>query len=492
MKYFKYIAFILVGSLFTSCSDFLEPTPTSGITTDSYYKNADELEVGLIGVYAAIKGINSTSKEDNHGVQWEFYVTEMRSDNTETKSPDSEDASDAGQLESFAVLPTNNFVLNYYTSYFQIIFRANIIIDNLEVVTDEATKAQIEGEAKFIRAYAYFNLLRLFGDLPYIDRVIDPSETEIQFTRVASSTIYEDLVIPDLQSAVAGITSTYRTRATSTAAKALLAKVYLSLETPNYTQAQILCEDIINSGAYGLEDDFSNVFYQEVNKEVIFAIGYNTQLQDNSQLFSAEWMNAVGNSSGVNYVTTNLKAAMDESGGVRTPVAYREDPLTVYGGTIRYQTAKYFPDGLTGGSNGQDFGNVVPTLAGNDWIVIRYADVLLMHTEAIMAGGSETANASAINSFMEVRRRAFPGEELATPSKVTKSELLVERRVEFSSENQRFFDLVRFNVANAVLASFASANNFTFTANDLLLPIPQNEINLSKAAGTNMQQNPGY
>lgn len=492
MKYFKYIAFILVGSVFSSCSDFLEPVPTSGITADNYYKTAEELETGLLGVYAGVKGINSTSKEDNHGVQWEFYVTEMRSDNTETKSPDSEDASDAGQLESFTVLPTNNFVLNYYTSYFQIIYRANVIITNLDVVTDADQKAQIGGEARFLRAYAYFNLIRLFGDLPYVDRVITPSETEIQFTRVASSVIYEDLIIPDLQSAVAGITHTYTTRATSDAAKALLAKVYLTLDTPNYTQAQLLCEELINSNNYRLLDDFYDVFYQELNDEVIFAIGYLSQVQDNSQLFSAEWMNAVGNSSGVNYVTTNLKAALDESGGDRTAVAYREDPLTVFGGTVRYQTGKYFPDGETGGAeDGQSF-NSVPTLAGNDWIVIRYADVLLMHTEAILAGGNETSSATAINSFMKVRNRAFPDASLATPTTITKDELLIERRVEFSSENQRFFDLVRFKVANTVLSDFALANGFTFTANDLLLPIPQNEINLSKSSSTVMEQNPGY
>ncbi len=139
MKYLKYIALILIGNVLISCSDFLEPVPSSSITTDNYYTTAEELETGLIGAYAAIKGINSNDKDENHGVQWEFYVTEMRSDNTSTKSPDSEDASDAGQFESLNVLPTNNFVGNYYTSYFQVIYRANVILANLDVV-DDATR----------------------------------------------------------------------------------------------------------------------------------------------------------------------------------------------------------------------------------------------------------------------------------------------------------------------------------------------------------------
>ncbi|WP_435133068.1 RagB/SusD family nutrient uptake outer membrane protein [Formosa sp. A9] len=489
MKYLKYIAVVLIGNILVSCSDYLEPTPSSSITTDNYYTNADELETGLIGVYAAIKGINSSGKDDNHGVQWEFYVTEMRSDNTSTKTPDSEDASDAGQLESFSTLTTNNFVLNYYTSFFQVIYRANVILDHIDVVEDEDRKAAIAGEAKFLRAHAYFNLVRLFGDLPLIDRVVSPSDVETQFTRVDTNSIY-DLIVSDLQDAITGIdpSQTYRTRASVAAAKGLLAKVYLSLETPNYTQAQVLCEEIINSGQFSLESDFYDVFYTEDNSETMFAIGYNSSIQDNSQIFSAEWMNAVGHTSGVNYGTTDLKAAVDEYGGNRIEHTYREDPLTLFGGTIRYQCTKYFPDGESGGSDGQTFTGL-PQLAGNDWIVLRYADVLLMHAEAIMAGASETGNSNAINSYMAVKERAGFDPIADRPNALTKAALLVERRVEFAFENQRLFDLLRFNVAQSVLSAFAAANNFNFASTDLLLPIPQNEINISQGV---MKQNPGY
>ena len=485
MKYFKYIALILMVNITVSCSDFLDAELNSAITTDSYYKNVDELENGLIGVYAGIKGVNSSSKDDSHGVQWEFYVTEMRTDNTSTKSPDSEDASDAGQMESFAVLPTNNFVLNYYTSSFETIYRANVILSNLDVVEDAQDAVAIEGEAKFLRAYSYFNLVRLFGDLPLIDRVVTPSEVEAQFTRVDTDLIY-DLIVSDLEAAANGIADHgYKTRASKDAAKALLAKVYLTIGTSeSYTKAQLLCEDIINGGNYKLEN-FEDVFYSELNDEVIFAIGYNSGIQDNSQIFSAEWMNAQGNTSGVNYATTDAVAAIDARGGNRTVNSYREDPLTLFGGTIRYQVAKYFPDGESGGSDGQTFTGL-PQLAGNDWIVLRYADVLLMHAEAILAGGVETTSSNAIGSYMEVRERAGFTDR---PSTLTKLELLAERRVELAFENQRLFDLIRFNEAQSTLSTFATANGFTFTSTDLLLPIPQNEINLSQGV---MNQNPGY
>lgn len=487
MKYFKYIAIILIGNVFFSCSDFLEPVPSSSITTDNYYSNADELETGLIGVYAAIKGINSNSKNDNHGVQWEFYVTEMRSDNTSTKSPDSEDASDAGQLESLNVLPTNNFVGNYYTSYFQAIYRANVVLANIGVVEDATKANEIEAEAKFLRAYAYFNLVRLFGDLPLIDRVIAPSETEIQFTRVDTSLIY-DLIVSDLQTAVKYLDLPYKTRASKVAAQALLAKVYLTLETPEYAKAQVLCEEIINSNSYALQNNFHDVFYAERSNEIIFVIGYNSSVQDNSQIFSAEFMNAVGNTSGVNYATTDAVAAIDAFGGNRVADSYRQDPLTLFGGTIRYQVAKFFPNGETGGSDGQTFTGL-PQLAGNDFIVLRYADVLLMESEAILAGGTETTNSKAIDSYMKVRVRAGFDAVTDRPSKLTKEALLLERRVEFAFENHRLFDLIRFGEAQSKLSVFATANGFNFATTDLLLPIPQNEINLSKGV---MKQNAGY
>ncbi len=153
--------------------------------------------------------------------------------------------------------------------------------------------------------------------------------------------------------------------------------------------------------------------------------------------------------------------------------------------------AKYFPDGATGGSDGQTFTGL-PQLAGNDWIVLRYSDILLMRAEAILAGGVETTNTNAINSYMEVRDRAGFDPVTDRPTKLTKDALLLERRVEFAFENQRMFDLLRFNAAQSVLSAFSTANGFGFSATDLLLPIPQNEINLSKSSNTVMTQNPGY
>lgn len=473
MKQIKIIVLLLLGVVVSSCvSDFLEPTPTSGVTADSYYTNADEIETAVINMYDGLQGVNSTDTDDNHSVMYEFYLTEMRSDNTRTKSSEGE----AAQFESFNVEATNGIVSDYYASFYNTIFRANIVLDNLDVIEDASVSAAFEGEAKFVRAYAYFNLVRLYGDIPLVDRVISLFETDVQFTRVATSTIY-DLIVSDLTTAVGSLDNTYRTRASKAAAQGLLAKVYLTLG--NYPAAQVLCQDLIGTG-YSLEDNFKDVFYNESNSEVIFAIGYESDLESDSQNFSAEWLNAVGRTSGVNYVTVDAVAALDALGGNRTAYSYRVDQSQV----TQNQVVKYLPDG----DEDLDIAPVSsdPTLAGNDWIVLRYADVLLMHVEAIMAGGAETSNASALASFQEVRNRAGLTDVVTN---ITKQELLDERRVELAFENHRFFDLVRFGQAEAVFSAFSAANGLGYSSSDLLLPLPQNEINISNGVLT---QNPGY
>jgi len=480
MKIKTYIQILLIGVIAASCSDHLEPTPSSAITSENYYTTIDELETALMGAYDAIQGDGSYDKDKNHGVQYEFYLTEMRSGNTATKIADPDDFSDSGQFESFDVLATNGLVANYYSSFYQVIFRANVVLENLGNVNDDTTA--IEAEAKFIRAYAYFNLVRLFGDIPLIDHVLTPLEKDTQFIRVDKNLVYE-LIVSDLQTAVLGLDNRYKTRASKAAAQGLLAKVYLTLEEPEYIQAQLLLEEIINNPDYTLVN-FNDVFYSELNSEVIFAIGYESI--NDSQNFSAQWMNGVGNSSGLNYATYDLVDDFNEFGGDRSQYSFRQDPVHLT--SVRYQCAKYFPDGDNGGDTPiADFtSSPNPELAGNDWIVLRYADILLMHVEAIMAGAEQTSATTALASFQEVRNRAGLTDAI---TEITVDDLLMERRVELAFENHRLFDLIRLGKAQEVLSAYSELYGFGFTSSDLLLPLPQNEVNISDGL---MTQNPNY
>ena len=379
------------------------------------------------------------------------------------------------QFESFAVEATNGVVYDYYRSSYDVIFRANTVLENLEAASDEA-RGTFEGEAKFVRAYTYFNLVRLWGPVPLVDKVISITDEDIQFTRVDASTIYS-LIISDLQTAVANLDNSNYGRASKAAAEALLAKVYLT--RGNYAEARALCESVKSSG-FELEDNFKDVFFSERNNEIIFAIEYVGDDSQDSQNFSAEWLNAVGRSSGLNYVTTEAVEALDMYGGNRTLYSYRIDSDQ----PSQNQVVKYIPNGDD--TLGIDPTSGDPTLAGNDWIVLRYADVLLMHVEAIMAGGPSTADPSALDSFQKVRDRAGLTDAVAS---ISKEELLNERRVELAFENQRWYDLLRFDVGYGILEQFAADNGYGFSATDLLLPLPQREINLG---GGLLEQNPGY
>lgn len=483
MKYFKYIAFAAMGLMLYSCEEeFLNPLPDSAIVVDAFFDSDDDVLAGIIGIYDAIQGVNvnteSNTTQYNRGVQFEFMVTEMRSDNTRTATLEGSRA----DFHRYRVDANNVQSEDYYQSMYEIIFRANNVLNFIEVA-DAVNQSAYAAEAKFLRAYAYFNLVRLYGPVPLVTTVVGPTENELLFTRAGEEQVYQQ-IIADFQEAVNNLDNSHKSRASKAAAQGLLAKVYLSQPSPDYAGAQQLCEAIINSREFSLEDSFYDVFYNELNDEILFAIQYEFGNVQESQGFSAEFTATVrqGRQDGLNLVNDNLVADFIQYGGNRTEVSYVSFPTWT-------EVTKFLPEGsdvsVFPPTYGQSPGN-----AGNDVIVLRYADVLLMHAEAILAGGDQTSDGSAIESYMEVRIRAGFDPVDDRPNALTKEALLVERRVELAFENQRFFDLMRFGVADAVLSAHAAENGYTdYNPRKLLLPIPAREINLS---GGLLTQNAGY
>ncbi|MEL6536325.1 MAG: RagB/SusD family nutrient uptake outer membrane protein [Bacteroidota bacterium] len=455
LKVYKYALPLVAVLGLASCSeDPLDLQPLSDIGGNGYYQNGDEVESGVVAIYDGLQQLPMR----------EFALTEMRSDNTRTKSSEG----DWAQFQDYNVAPTNVVISSYWADNYNVIFRANVVLANLDVVEDAGAAAQFEGEAKFARALAHFNLVRAYGDVPMVDRVIIQSDTDY-FDRDPVATVMGQIEadLADAAGLLPGNSDMIYGRASQGAAQALLAKVHLT--NGNYSAAQSLLETVINSGEYALEEDYADVFYSEGNDEVIFAIPYLNDDAVESQDFSFE-MTAGGQASGLNYLTDDFKGFMD--------IADTERGATLVNPLDPNETGKFI-------SSSSD-----ARLCGNDWIVLRLADVYLMHAEAILAGNNTTTDVDAITSYNATRERAGLT-PLATDGSetLTKPLLMAERRVELAFENHRLYDLIRMGEASDVLNAFAAAEGHNFTPTDLLLPIPQAEINVSGGALT---QNPGY
>ncbi|MDO6472978.1 RagB/SusD family nutrient uptake outer membrane protein [Maribacter sp. 1_MG-2023] len=480
MKHIKYLIVAVTVSVFVSCDteEFLNPLPDTAVAVDGFFQSDADVLSGVYGIYDALQGVNSNTQSNigdyNRGVQFEHLLTEHRTDNTRNATLEGSKA----DFHRYVVNANNVESEDYYASMYEVIFRANNILDFIDVA-DESNQAKYAAEAKFLRAYAYFKLVRMFGDVPLVTTVVGPTDNEALFTRIPEAQVYEQ-IIADLQEAASVLDNSSKSRASKAAAQGILAKAYLSLASPNYAAAQQLCESIVNSGAFSLESDFHDVFYSELNNEIIFAIQYETGNSAESQSFSSEFTSSTraGSEDGQNIVNENLVLDFAAYGGDRTAESY------ITFGTSN-EVIKFLPEGSDITTTPPSYGPSARD-AGNDYIALRYADVLLMHVEAIMAGSASTTNAAALASFQAVRDRAgLP----ATVSTITKEDLLVERRVELAFENQRWFDLLRFGVAEAVLSAHSAEMGYVFDARKLLLPIPAREINIS---GGLLTQNPGY
>ena len=483
MKYIKYIILGVIGITFLSCNDdFLNPLPDSAIVVDAFFESDADVLAGVIGIYDAIQGVNENTETNltrsNRGIQFEYMLSEMRTDNTRTATLEGTKA----DFHRYRVEPNNIQSEDFYESMYSVIFRANNILNFIDVA-DAKNQSIYTAEAKFLRAYAYFKLVRLYGAVPLVTTVVGPTDNELLFTRVSEDQVYQQIV-SDLQEAVDNLDNSYKSRASKAAAQGLLAKAYMTQPSPNYAGAQQLCEAIINSGEFSLEENFNDVFYNELNDEIIFAVQYEAANPLESQSFSSEFTATVrqGREDGHNMVNDNLVEVFNVLGGNRTETSYWNTGTWI-------EVAKFLPAGSDITTSPPTYGGS-PRDAGNDVIVLRYADVLLMHAEAIMAGGPSTADGSAIASYMEVRERAGFDPVADRPSTLTKEALLDERRVELAFENQRFYDLLRFGVADLVLSAHAAEMGYTsYDPRKLLLPIPAREINLSDGL---LSQNPGY
>lgn len=518
MKRILYIILIFCTGL-VACKKTIDLYPESNLNTGTFYSNYDEVKSALMGAY------NGLQKSLN--IEWQ--LTELRSDNSKQGQPGSTASTnrDLSDLDMFTPATTHQAIYTYWLATYNNIRNANIILQKLGVVYDAATgiitfnaidipisetdRRQFAGEALFIRAYQYFNLVRLFGGVFLVYEPLKPEDAR-QMNRVTADEIYK-LIEADLKTAAASMSNLNYTqviattagkatlgRATSWAAKGMLAKMYLTLGRK--TDAIPLLQDVIDNGGYSLQPTYASVFAidNEMNSEILFAVRYKAGgLALGSHFgnsFSPLGIGAAiinGDGDGLNYPTNDLDTATNGDGRKPSLVA-------LYNPGAKLYVKKYlFP--VTTADDGE-----------SDWPVLRYADILLMLAEA---QGYSQASIDRINS---VRPRAgLPIYTMATITSVAEFEraLSNERRIEFAFENQRWFDIVRFNTTMTTLTAvqimkdhFADEyyNHYRLyvapaptlnelhtnvsTPGRLLLPIPQREIDTNTQL--TIPQNEGY
>jgi len=498
MKKFS-ILFLIV--LFASCeTNFLDRSPIIGITQDNYYQTEEDAIAAVNAAYAALQF------ELSPAGHFRWLWGDIMSDDSKKGGSGDNDVFELLLLETFQGPVNTDLLESEWSACYEGIYRANTVLEYIPPMEiNEATKSQVVAEAKFIRAWFYYNLVTIFGDVPKVDRLL--SASEYNMPRSPKSEIW-DLIVQDLTEAAAvlPLKSEYPAsdigRATKGAAEALLVKAYLWQE--KWAEAEATAATIINSNEYQLTPNYADIFTSggENNMESVFEIQY---------------MNASGGNWGKNNANegtfTNVfqrPRGAFEGYGFNIPTQDFvdefsaegfEDPRlvsTVFRVGDQMGDRGVFTKDATGmphdfypkkyfNSKGEEapFGDPNPNGGSNDR-VIRYADVLLMHAEAAAKNGNEAA---AKNSLNQVRARANASGAVTVPDITASGQALIdaiyrERRIELGLEGHRFFDLVRTGRAANVLGDLGFVEG---THN--VFPIPQSQIQATNGAIT---QNPGY
>ncbi|HRI21342.1 MAG TPA: RagB/SusD family nutrient uptake outer membrane protein [Panacibacter sp.] len=421
-------------------------------------------------------------------------IESMGSDDAEKGSSPS-DATFMNNFDNFSASSTEGQILDFWTGQYQEINFCNQVLDNIPAISmDEGLKSRYIAEAKFLRAYAYFRLVRAFGDVPLrLNLPVDASEYNIPRTPKADVYI---AIEQDLTDAASVLPQTYGSadlgRATKGAALALHAKV--AMYQQHWQDVFDLTSQVMGSGIYSLFPDYEKLFRVENENcsESVFEIqckyvSGNCDIS-NSQYSQVQGVRgSTGGGWGFNVPTQDLANAY-EAGDPRrdATIIFRGeltpegDAIPVSGDNPMYNQKSYVP-----------FSTYVDCNEGSDQNVrvIRYAEVLLMNAESANELGN---SAQALSSLNAVRTRARGDDNsetvlpdiTSTDQNTLRTIIWHERRVEMAMEFDRFFDLVRTGQAPAVLGprGFVTGKNEVW-------PIPQNEIDIS--AGT-LVQNPGY
>ncbi|OON68538.1 RagB/SusD family nutrient uptake outer membrane protein [Hymenobacter sp. CRA2] len=480
----------------TSCSkDFIDLNDPTRLPTTEGYTDSLSILNGVTAAYSSLQDLYGKSSSNNRGI---FVFGEIPSDNSFTVVSGER----LNEFNDFTVVSDNPRIQSQWLMTYRTIARCNIVLGRAAAVKlTDATRNRYYAEVRFIRALAYFNAVRIWGDVPLVTREIESIPEAYEFGRTPAAQVYA-LIEQDLAFAETNLPATQTGvnlgRATKGAAQGLLGKVLLTQR--KYTDAAAKLKQVIDANNYSLQPTYANIFAtnNEMNSEILFAVRYTKGALNLGSAFTTWFMPAyttaqttalIGASftgQQFNTVDTDLVNAFTASGttDVRAATSYTL-PINP-SSTTTYYTKKYIDTPTSS------------TDAENDWIVLRYADVLLMYAEAV--NEATGPNAQALDAVNRVIRRsrnlpvATPNATVDLPAgtgaQTLRDRIELERRLELSFEGHRWFDLVRTGRAIPVMNAFFTRTGASTRINqdDLLFPIPLQEIQTNPI----LNQNPGY
>lgn len=500
-KIVGYILIAMVG-LLGACDKQLDQTPISELTSENFYTQPNDFIQGINATYYALRTYPDRL----------LNLSETRSDNLYAISDGG--VRDWEGINDFQkTIAGNAYVTEAWSGNYTGIAKANFFLEQLNqkgatVIADAGLRTRLEAEARFLRAFYYFDLVRWFGPVPVVEQTVSSGDA-LKIGRSAVTDVY-NLIISDLQFAGDNLPDVYTTaadkgRATKYAAKGILALVYMTRSGPTYNikgpglgvnewgQALTLLQQIIDSKKYSFLSDYTSIFSytNENNPEVIFDVEYNTGSTPVTGgtfpwlLVPDSWFQAQGKGTQggltIRPVSNDLLNDYELSD---TRKAFSIQTGYTYNGVT--ETRSFFKKYVDVSKT--------PTTSRLDWpinfIALRYTDVLMMKAECILHGAPGTPT-DVNNIVNQVRARAG-----LTPiiGNVTLPQLMDERRKEFAAEGTRWFDLERSGNIEPIMNTWITKEDVghimqPFQLNYILYPIPQSELDVAPGL---YDQNPGY
>ncbi|WP_294269678.1 RagB/SusD family nutrient uptake outer membrane protein [uncultured Chryseobacterium sp.] len=468
-----FLSIALVAVLAGCKDDYLDTERVGATDANSFFKTQEDAMQATNAIYVALRSW------ENSAFPYQF-VFGVPADDVE-KGSNPGDASFINAYDQFTYTASDSGVEGYWIGQWQFVNRCNQVITNVPNINMDATlKNRLVAEAKMLRAYFYFNLVRIYGGVPIFDGV----QSNYNIPRNSVDEVY-NFIISDLNSVAAVLPQSYGAgdlgRVTKGGALGLLSKVYLYKK--DWQKAYDTSNQVMAMG-YSLDPDFNHLFRPagEFGSESVIEVNCQCSTEFGGSQYAE--VQGVRNQFGWGFFTptTALESAF-ETGDIRKELTIlREGETTLEGDVIHkgdpqagnmWNQKVYVPKSLNNNSCG--YGSI------QNIRILRFAEILLINAEAANELGN---TAAAITNLNKVRTRAGLAGTTATTQAALRTAIWKERRVELAMEGDRFVDLVRTGQAATVLASYG----FKAGKNEVF-PIPLNSINQSNGTLT---QNPGY